>query len=77
MAAIIAVVQAASQSIGFTKADISVRYLHAGVGMELLVSWMDPDTTRLVVRWRSDTMFCYLHTTAKSFTEGLAKICFS
>ena len=32
---------------------------------------VDPDTIHLVGRWRSDTILHYLHTTAKSFTEGL------
>ena len=32
---------------------------------------VDPDTIRLVVKWLSDTILCYLHTTAKSFTKGL------
>ena len=32
---------------------------------------VDPDTINLVGRWRSDTILRYLHTTAKSFTEGL------
>ena len=77
MAAIRYVVHAASQSIGFTKAKLSARSLCAGVGMALLVAWVDPDTTRLVVRWQSDIMLCYLHTTAKSFTEVLATILFS
>ena len=32
---------------------------------------VDPNTINLVGRWRSDKMICYLHTKAKSFTEGL------
>ena len=36
------------------------------------MAWVDPDTIRLVGRWRSDTMIRYLHMTAKSFTEGLS-----
>ena len=32
---------------------------------------VDPDTIRLVGRWRSDTILRYLHTIAKSFTKGL------
>ena len=39
--------------------------------MALLMARVDPDTIRLVVRWLSNTILCYLHTTAKSFTEGL------
>ena len=70
-AAIRAVVQAAGPSIGFTEAGISARSLRAGGGMDLLVAWAEPDTIRLVGMWRSNTMFRYLHTTEKSFTEGL------
>ena len=40
--------------------------------MALLMARVDPYTTRLVGRWRSDTMFHYLHRTAKSFTKGLS-----
>ena len=39
--------------------------------MTLLMVQVDPNTIRLVGRWRSDTILRYLHTTAKSFTEGL------
>ena len=40
--------------------------------MALLVARVDLDTIRLVGRWWSYTILCYLHTTAKSFTEGLS-----
>ena len=40
--------------------------------MNLLMARLDPDTIRLVGRWKSNTMLRYLHTTAKSFTEGLS-----
>ena len=40
--------------------------------MALLMVWVEPDTIRLVGGWRSNMMLRYLHTTAKSFTEGLA-----
>ena len=39
--------------------------------MVLFMAWVDPDTIRLVGRWRSDKILHYLHTTANSFTEGL------
>ena len=61
--------------IGFAEAEFSARSLRAGGGMTLLMARVDPDTTRLVGRWRSDTMIRYLYTTANSFTKGLlAKI---
>ena len=40
--------------------------------MALLMERVDPDTIRLVGRWRSDTMLRYLHTAANNFTEGLS-----
>ena len=39
--------------------------------MARLMARVDPYTIRLVRIWQSDTMLHYLHTTAKSFTEGL------
>ena len=39
--------------------------------MALLMAQVDPDTIRLVGRWRSNKMIRYLHTKANSFTEGL------
>ena len=40
--------------------------------MVLLMACVNTDTIRLVGRWCSDVMLRYLHTTAKTFTEGLA-----
>ena len=40
--------------------------------MDILKVWVDPYTIRLVGIWRNDTMICYLHTMAKSFTKGLS-----
>ena len=40
--------------------------------MDLLMAHVDTDMIRLVGRWRSDVMLRYLHTTEKTFTEGLA-----
>ena len=70
-AAIRAVVRSAGPSIGFTETDIIARSLCAGGVMALLMTQMDPGTIRLVRRWRSDKMICYLQTKAKSFTKGL------
>ena len=33
---------------------------------------VDPDTIRMLGRWRRNTMLCYLHTMAKRFTKGLS-----
>ena len=59
-------------AIGFTPTYISVRYLQAGGSMALLTEIVDPDTTRILGRWRSDTILLYLHTTSNSFTDDLA-----
>jgi len=40
--------------------------------MALLLAKVDPDLIRLVGWWRSDVIMCYLHTTAKSFNQGIA-----
>ena len=71
MAAIRAVIQAAGPAIGFTKPNISTRSLRAGGGMDLLMSWVKPDTILLVERWWSNTMLRYLQTTEMSFTKGI------
>ena len=70
-AAIRSAVLSEDPSIGFTDADIRAHSLRAGGGMYLLVAWVDQETIRLVRRWQSDTIIRYLHTTLKSFTEGL------
>ena len=58
--------------VGFTPEDVSARLMRAGGAMALLMSRVDTDTIRLVGRWRSDVMLRCLHTTTKTFTEGLA-----
>ena len=59
-------------AIGFTKADISTRYLYAGGGISLLMDWVKSEIILIVGRWCSDTMICYLHMTANIFTKGIA-----
>ena len=41
-------------------------------GIALLMARVNPDTIRIIGRWRSDTMLHYLHTTSNSVTYGLA-----
>ena len=55
-AAIRVVAQAAGPEIGFTDVEISARFLQGGGAMAFFVAQVDPDTIRLVGRWRSDTM---------------------
>ena len=40
--------------------------------MALLMARVNTDMIRLVGRWRSNAMLLYLHTTAQTFTEGIA-----
>ena len=42
--------------------------------MALLMARVDTDTIRIMGRWRSDIMMRYLHTTAQTFTDGLAAL---
>ena len=58
--------------IGFTEADIRARSLRAGGAMALLMARVDPDTIRLVGRWRSNMMLCYVNTTENILTKGLS-----
>ena len=71
-AAIRAIIKSAGPSIGFNEAEISAHSLRAGGEVALLMVWVDPYNICLVGRWRSDTIICYLHTTANSFTKGLS-----
>ena len=60
MAAIRDVVCVAVLVIGFTKSDIRGYTLKIGEAMALILSLRDPDTIRLVGRWQSNTILCYL-----------------
>ena len=58
--------------VGFTPEGVSARSMRAGGAMALLMARVDTDTIRLVSRCRSNVILRYLHTTAQTFTEGLA-----
>ena len=58
--------------VGFTPEDVSAQSMRAGGAMALLMVRVNTDTIRLVGRWRSDVMLYFLHTTVKTFLEGLA-----
>ena len=58
--------------MGFTPEDVIARLMRASGAMALLMKRVDTNRIRLVGRWRSDIMLCYLHTAAHTFTEGLA-----
>ena len=58
--------------VGFTPDNVSARSMQAGCTMALLMARVNTYTIRLVGRWCSDSMIRYLHTTAQTFTEGIA-----
>ena len=51
---------------------MNARSLRAGGAMALLCGRVDADTIRLVGRWKSDAMFCYLHAQALPLVRHLA-----
>ena len=61
-----------SPHIGFCPSDVNACSLRAGGAMALLCGRMDADTIRLVGRWKSDAMFCYLHAQALLLVQHLA-----
>ena len=46
--------------------------MQAGGAMALLCAGIDTDIIKLVGRWKSDTMFCYLHAQALPIVANLA-----
>ena len=61
-------------TLGFAPNDVNARSLRAGGAMALLCGRVDADTIRLVGRWRSDAMFCYLHAQALPLIRDLSRI---
>lgn len=52
-------------SLGFLEGDITAQSLRAAGAMALLCAHVDGDTIRLLGRWQSDEMLCYLHLQAE------------
>jgi hypothetical protein len=50
--------------LGFLPSEVSARCLRAAGATALLLAQVDPDVIRLIGRWRSDKMLCYLHVQA-------------
>lgn len=48
--------------------------MRAGGAMALLCGKIDTDTIRLVGRWKSETVFRYLHAQATPLVRDLAKV---
>jgi len=77
---ITSLLRAAALSIpGHTCVDpsnIAARSLHASGAMALLLGGMDPDKIRIVGRWKSDTMFRYLHAHTLPLIQENSRIMF-
>ena len=54
-------VSLSGENLDFLPKDISAWYLQAAGSMALLSSGITTDIIRLIGRWRSDEMLCYLH----------------
>ena len=52
--------------------NISAHFICSGGSVAIFMAQLEIDTIPLVGRWQSDTIFRYLHRTAKSFTEVLS-----
>jgi len=52
---------------------MSAHSLRTSDTMALLCKQVDSDIIRLMARWRSDEMLCYLHLQAKPILDGFAE----
>jgi hypothetical protein len=57
-------VQYLDPDLGFLPPKVSARSLWAVGATALLLAQVDPDVIRLIGRWQSDEMLCYLHVQA-------------
>ena len=53
--------------------EIEARSLRAGGATALLCAGIDMDLIRLLGRWKSDAMLCYLHASANPHVHKLAR----
>ena len=60
--------------VRFTPEDISPCLVQDDEDMSILMHSFDTYMIRLVVRWRSNTMLIYLHSTAHTFAIGLTAL---
>ena len=56
----------------YAPSDVSARSTRAGGAMALLCAGIDSDRIRLIDRWRSDKLYCYLHVQAQPVMTGLS-----
>lgn len=59
-------------TLGFLPGDVSARSLRASGAMALLCAHVDTDVIKLIGRWRSDEMLCYLHLQADNLMTGFS-----
>ena len=71
-AALCAATKIIGTHVRITPDDVIARSMWAGGAISLLMTRVNTDTISCVGRWRSAAMLCYLHTTAETFTEGIA-----
>ena len=65
---------ALTATMGISPDDISIRSLRSSGAMALLCANVDPDTIRLLGRWRSDEMLRYLHVQAIPLVTPMASL---
>jgi hypothetical protein len=65
---------ALTATTGISPDDISIRSLRSSGAMALLCANVDPDTIRLLGRWRSDEMLRYLHVQAIPLVTPMASL---
>ena len=63
--------QQALQLVSPWRTSARTSYVQGG-SVTIFMAQLEIDTIPLVGRWQSDTIFRYLHRTAKSFTEVLS-----
>ena len=59
--------------LGFLPSDVQARSLRAGGAMALLCARVDTNMIRLLGRWQSDIMLCYLHLQAQPVMRHFAR----
>eukprot|EP00588_Corethron_pennatum_P034170 CAMPEP_0194351546 /NCGR_PEP_ID=MMETSP0171-20130528/108239_1 /TAXON_ID=218684 /ORGANISM="Corethron pennatum, Strain L29A3" /LENGTH=92 /DNA_ID=CAMNT_0039119187 /DNA_START=1323 /DNA_END=1601 /DNA_ORIENTATION=+ len=64
-AALHTLVEKIGKKYGLQKEDVSARNLRASGAMALLLDKVDVNTIKMLVRWPSDEMMRYLHTSAR------------
>jgi hypothetical protein len=60
--------------LGIAPANISIRSLRSSGAMALLCADVDSDRIRLLGRWKSNEMLCYLHVQALPIVAPLASL---